>query len=44
MPFTFLGVAGYASHQGSKPTDIVWHLQKPIPAKYLETMKKLTVG
>jgi len=43
-PFTFLGLADYVSHQGSRPMDIVWRLEKPIPAKYLKKTNKLVVG
>ena len=44
IPFTFLGLADYVSHKGSKPMNIILRLQRPIPAKYLKTTKKLTVG
>ena len=33
--YTFLGTADYVSHTGSKPMNILWHLHKDIPAKYL---------
>ena len=42
--YTYLGKAGYVSHQGSKPMNIVWHLEKEIPAKYLKKTNKLAVG
>ncbi|MDD4084188.1 MAG: DUF3427 domain-containing protein [Acidaminococcaceae bacterium] len=41
MPYTFLGSASYVSHKGSKPINIVWKLEKPIPAKYLKKTNKL---
>ena len=41
MPYTFLGSASYVSHEGSKPMNIVWKLEKPIPAKYLKKTNKL---
>lgn len=44
VPFTFLGLADYVSHKGSRPMNIIWRLQRSIPAKYLKTTKKLTVG
>ena len=34
-PYTFLGTANYLSHTGSKPMNIVWKLDKPIPAGFL---------
>ena len=35
-PYTFLGTANYLSHTGSKPVNIVWKLDKPIPGRFLE--------
>ncbi|NLT47183.1 MAG: DUF3427 domain-containing protein [Clostridiales bacterium] len=43
-PFTFLGLAEYVQHSGSKPMNILWHLERPIPAKYLKKTNKLVVG
>ena len=43
-PYTFLGLADYVRSEGSKPMNIVWKLQKPIPAKYLRKTNQLTVG
>lgn len=40
-PYTFLGSASYVSHEGSRPMNIVWHLDKPIPARYLKKTNKL---
>ena len=34
-PYTFLGTANYLSHTGSRPMNIVWKLDKPIPAGFL---------
>ena len=34
-PYTFLGTAIYISHTGSKPMNIVWKLDKPIPPGFL---------
>ena len=42
-PYTFLGQATYVSHTGSKPMNIVWHLEKPIPAKYLKRVQQVIV-
>jgi hypothetical protein len=42
-PFTFLGLADYISHEGSKPMSITWHLEKPIPAKFLKKTNKLLI-
>ena len=43
-PYTFLGTANYVRHTGSRPMNIVWRLDKPIPAKYLRKTNKLVVG
>ena len=41
MPYTFLGTAEYVSHTGSKPMNVIWKLDKKIPAKYLKKTNKL---
>lgn len=43
-PYTFLGLADYAQHEGSRPMNITYRLQRPIPAKYLKKTNKLVVG
>ncbi|MHB1151050.1 MAG: DEAD/DEAH box helicase [Eubacteriales bacterium] len=43
-PFTFLGIANYVKHDGSRPMNITWKLEKPIPAKFLKKTNKLVVG
>lgn len=43
-PYTFLGIADYIKHEGSRPMSITWQLQRPIPAKYLKKTNKLVVG
>jgi superfamily II DNA or RNA helicase len=43
-PYTFLGLADYVKHEGSKPMNIIWKLHRPIPAKYLKKTNKLVVG
>ncbi len=43
-PYTYLGTATYVKHNGSKPMNITWHLDQPIPAKYLRKTNKLVVG
>ena len=43
-PYTFLGLADYVKHDGSRPMNIIWRLEKPIPAKYLKKTNKLVVG
>lgn len=40
-PYTFLGQATYVSHTGSKPMNIIWHLEKSIPAKYLRKIQQI---
>lgn len=39
--YTFLGTANYVTHEGSKPMNITWRLDKPIPAKFLKKTNKL---
>lgn len=41
--YTFLGKAEYVSHSGSRPMNIVWKLDRPIPAKYLKKTNKMVV-
>lgn len=43
-PYTFLGTANYVEHWGSKPMNITWKLDAPIPAKYLKKTNKLAAG
>jgi hypothetical protein len=43
-PYTFLGLADYMKHDGSRPMNITWRLHSPIPAKYLKKTNKLVVG
>ena len=43
-PYTFLGTANYVQHTGSRPMNITWRLDRPIPAKYLKKTNKLAVG
>lgn len=42
--YTFLGTANYVKHEGSRPMNITWRLDKPIPAKFLKKTNKLVVG
>lgn len=34
-PYTFLGNARYVSHQGSRPIEIVWKMDHPIPERII---------
>jgi superfamily II DNA or RNA helicase len=43
-PYTYLGTAKYVSHHGSRPMNILWKLDNPIPAKYIKKTSKLEVG
>lgn len=43
-PYTFLGLADYIKHEGSRPMSIIWRLHEPIPAKFLKKTNKLVVG
>lgn len=42
--YTYLGTANYVKHEGSRPMNITWKLDAPIPAKYLKKTSKLLVG
>lgn len=42
--YTYLGTANYVKHEGSRPMNITWKLDYPIPAKYLKKTNKLVVG
>ena len=42
--YTFLGIANYVKHEGSRPMNITWKLDRPIPAKLLKKTNKLVVG
>lgn len=39
-PYTYLGLADYSSHSGSKPISIVWKLQEEIPAGMVRKANK----
>ncbi|MGN1021466.1 MAG: DUF3427 domain-containing protein [Aristaeellaceae bacterium] len=42
--YTFLGTAQYLKHEGSRPMNITWRLDRPIPAKFLKKTNKLVAG
>ena len=42
--YTYLGTASYVKHEGSKPMNITWQLDRPIPAKFLKKTNKLVIG
>ena len=42
--YTYLGTANYVKHEGSRPMNITWYLDRPIPAKFLKKTNKLVVG
>ena len=42
--YTFLGPASYVKHEGSRPMNITWKLEYPIPAKFLKKTNKVMVG
>jgi len=42
--YTYLGTASYVKHDGSRPMNITWKLDQPIPAKFLKKTNKLVVG
>lgn len=43
-PYTYLGIANYVTHNGSRPMNVTWRLDKAIPAKYLKKTNILVVG
>ena len=42
--YTYLGTVNYVKHEGSRPMNITWKLDCPIPAKFLKRTNKLVVG
>ena len=40
-PYIFLGTANHVSHSGSRPVHIIWKLDVPIPAQFLQATNKL---
>ena len=42
--YTYLGTVNYVKHEGSRPMNITWKLDRPIPAKFLKKTNKLVVG
>ena len=42
--YTYLGTASYVRHEGSRPMNITWRLDRPIPAKFLKKTNQLVVG
>lgn len=42
--YTYLGTANYREHCGEKPMNIIWELDYPIPAKYINKTNKLLAG
>ena len=42
--YTFLGAANYVRHEGSRPMNITWELERHIPAKFMKKTNKLVVG
>lgn len=42
--YTYLGTVNYVRHEGSRPMNITWKLDRPIPARILKKTNKLIVG
>ena len=42
--YTYLGTVNDVKHDGSRPMNITWKLDCPIPAKFLKRTNKLVVG
>ncbi len=43
-PYVFLGTATYVQHEGSKPVNFIWRLDKPIPGKFITTTSKIVAN
>ena len=41
---SYMGATDNVKHTGSRPMNITWKLNHPIPAKYLKKTNKLVVG
>lgn len=41
--YVFLGIGRYREHSGSRPMNIIWELDRKIPAKFLKKTNKLVV-
>ncbi len=44
QPYSFLGPATFVSHAGSKPMNITWRLEHPLPARVFRAMARLAVA
>ena len=42
-PFYFLGPASYVKHEGSRPINIIWNLETPMPEILVEDSNKFTI-
>jgi hypothetical protein len=40
--YTYLGPVRYASHRGSRPLSITWHMETPIPGRFLGDFARLS--
>ncbi|WDL99107.1 DUF3427 domain-containing protein [Alicyclobacillus sp. ALC3] len=43
-PYTYVGLANYVQHTGSRPMNITWRLQKPMPAAMMRQANQVVVG
>lgn len=43
-PYIFLGTAQYVTHQGSRPMNMTWRLDKPMPGKLVSAADMLGIG
>jgi hypothetical protein len=42
--YTFLGTAHYSSHHGSRPMNVIWRLDTPIPARFIRITGALAIS
>ena len=42
-PFMYLGLAEFVQNEGSRPMNIIWRLEKPIPANMIQCTNKLVL-
>lgn len=43
QPFAFLGTVSYMRHEGSRPMNVIWKMDTPIPAKFIKQTNTLVV-
>jgi superfamily II DNA or RNA helicase len=44
LPYIYLGKVNYVNHEGSRPMNIIWRLEEPMPAALLQVAAQAGVG